>query len=559
MTRNLAEGVTAAELYWSQVLREVPRTLGMMDRERLSPTAGCCDRTYWAWKFTDFPGARFQESVCVMAFLHQADRRDNPYYRNDRLMAWLDLGLRFWTRIQHSDGSYDEAYPNERSLAATAFTAFYAAEALSLCGESLEADTRAAVVRSLTLAGNWLCRNDETHGMLSNHLAAAAAALRNIHRLTGSSEFERRSDYFTARILTRQSSEGWFEEYGGADPGYQTHGSFYLARIWQLTRDEELLAALKRSVEFLSHCVHPDGSLGGEYASRNTQTYYPAAFEMLAPVDDVSRWIAERMRPSVVDNAAAGIQGIDAWNYFPLLNNLVFAYGAACAGRGAPVARRDIDSAPALTWFPDAGIARLRAGGATIVIGTSKGGTVKAFGAGDGRLTFSDCGYIGRLGDRGVCSTQYLDRGRRTDVSDTRVVVRGVVVECDRPVMSPARFVAFRSFMLTAGALPAVAQWLKRQLVRMLISRRHELQIAFQRTIEIHAGELIIEDELAGPDLPRVTELWHGASFTTVHMGSSRYFIANELRSAGSSRGLDPVPLDRNRSQIIVRRTHSLA
>lgn len=558
MTLEPAESVTPAELYWSQVLREVPRTLGMMDRERLSPTAGCCDRTYWAWKFTDFPGARFQESVCVMAFLHQADRSDNPYYRNDRLMAWLDLGLRFWTRIQHSDGSYDEAYPNERSLAATAFTAFYAAEALVLCGESLDADTRAAVMKSLTLAGNWLCRNDEEHGMLSNHLAAAAAALLHIHRLTGSSESKRRSEYFIGRILKRQSSEGWFEEYGGADPGYQTHGSFYLARIWELTGDEELLAALKRSLEFLSQCVHPDGSLGGEYASRNTQTYYPAAFEMLAPVDDVSRWIAERMRPSVVDGAAAGLQGIDAWNYFPLLNNLVFAYGAACAGSSAPVVAQHTDRARGLIWFPDAGIARIRADGATIVIGTSKGGTVKVFGAGDGRLTFSDCGYLGRLGDGTVCSTQYLDRRRRTDVSETRVVVSGVVVECTRPVMSPARFVVFRSFILTAGVLPAVARWLKRQLVRMLISRRRELQIDFQRTIEIQQGQLIVVDELAGPDLSRVTELWRGASFTTVHMGSSRYFIANEIRSAGSSTGLDPVPLDRNRSQIKVRRTHSL-
>jgi hypothetical protein len=559
VTHELTERSTPAELYWSQVLREVPRTLGMMDREPLSPTAGCCDRTYWAWKFTDFPGARFQESVCVMAFLHQADRSDNPYYRNERLLAWLDLGLRFWTRIQHSDGSYDEAYPNERSLAATAFTAFYAAEALSLCGESLEPDAHAAVMESLTLAGKWLCRNDEEHGMLSNHLAAAAAALLHIHRLTGSSEFKRRSEFFTDRILKRQSSEGWFEEYGGADPGYQTHGSFYLARMWQLTGDEELLAALKRSVEFLSQCIHPDGSLGGEYASRNTQTYYPAAFEMLAPVDDGSRWIAQRMQSSVVDGAAAGLQGIDAWNYFPLLNNLVFAYHAACAGGDAPVVARNTEGAPALTWFPDAGIARIHAGGATIVIGTSKGGTVKAFAAGDGRLTFSDCGYIGRLGDQKVCSTQYLDRGRRTDVSDTRVVVRGVVVECARPVMSPARFVAFRSFMLTIGVMPSVAQWLKRQLVRVLISRRRELQISFQRTIEVQPGQLIIEDELAGPDLSRLTELWRGASFTTVHMGSSRYFIANEIRSAGSPTGLDPVPLDGNRSQIIVRRTHSLA
>ena len=59
---------TAASPYAAILARYAPRVLGMLDRESLSPTYGCLDRTYWAWKFTDFPGARFQEGLCFLSF-----------------------------------------------------------------------------------------------------------------------------------------------------------------------------------------------------------------------------------------------------------------------------------------------------------------------------------------------------------------------------------------------------------------------------------------------------------------------------------------------------------
>ncbi|MCH8150116.1 MAG: CoA transferase, partial [Planctomycetes bacterium] len=185
---------------------------------------------------------------------------------------------------------------------------------------------------ALEQAGNWLCVHDERHGFLSNHLAAAAGALAHAHRICGHSRFEDRGRHFLGKILDHQSDEGWFDEYGGADPGYQTHGSFYLARYLDLTGAGELIDSLKRSFAFLAHFVHADGSLGGEYASRNTQTYYPAALEMMADRSEGAKWIAETMRPSVATLAAAGLGSVDAYNYFPLLNNAVFAY-LACMTR----------------------------------------------------------------------------------------------------------------------------------------------------------------------------------------------------------------------------------
>src|SRR5215470_4375364 len=89
-----------ADMYRALILEHVPRVLSMMDRQPLSPTLGCCDRTYWAWKFVDFPGARFQEAVCALAFVYSLQAADNPYAGNARLLSWIVDALRYWSSIQ---------------------------------------------------------------------------------------------------------------------------------------------------------------------------------------------------------------------------------------------------------------------------------------------------------------------------------------------------------------------------------------------------------------------------------------------------------------------------
>ena len=117
-------------------------------------------------------------------------------------------------------------------------------------------------------AGEWLIRNDETHGFLSNHLAAAAGALRHAYRQTNEARFAERSQYFLDRILGRQSEEGWYDEYGGADPGYQTHCSFYMARCWELTEDELLRAETDLPVALTSEPLSATAVGAGQLLDR---------------------------------------------------------------------------------------------------------------------------------------------------------------------------------------------------------------------------------------------------------------------------------------------------
>jgi hypothetical protein len=527
------------DVYAKAILGEGTRVLSLMDREAMSPTAGCGDRTFWSWKFVDFPASRLQESLCVLSFLHTTPLPDSPYYRNARLLEWITRGLQFWSDIQHPDGSFDEAYPFERSLAATAFTSFYVGEALEMIKGDLPASTLETARGTLARAGAWLAANDETHGFLSNHLAAAAGALAHAFRHTGETRFNDRSGYFLDKILRRQSPEGWYDEYGGPDPGYQTHGSFYLARCWQFSQDGRLAESLARANRFLAHFIHPDGSIGGEYASRNTQTYYPAAFEMLAHRDPAAAWIARTMRSGIGSGAAAGLHCVDLFNYFPFLNNYVFAYQAAAA-RTEPAAAAEPSPDPGQVWFPKAGLARVRTARYDAYVGTAKGGVVKVFDRRRRSLIYSDCGYVGKLRSEKSVSSQYYDPDRTSRVDQASIEVEGDLVEFARPTMSPVMFVGFRVFTLTVGRFPGLGRWLKSLLVKTLIYRRRSIAVKFTRRVEFDELGVRVTDRLAGPGGSEITDLRREAVFTTIHMGSSRYFIANELADLPAGEPVNP-------------------
>ena len=97
----------------------MPRLLSRMDREAPSKTYGAFDRTYWSWKFTDFSGSRFQEAIYALTWFYTTPFSGNIYNGNERVHEWIITGFKYWQSLQHADGSFDEAYPYERSLAAT--------------------------------------------------------------------------------------------------------------------------------------------------------------------------------------------------------------------------------------------------------------------------------------------------------------------------------------------------------------------------------------------------------------------------------------------------------
>ena len=312
-------------LYSQLALKHVYRLLSNLDREQHSLTYGSFDRTFWSWKFTDFQSPRLQEAVYPMCWLYNQKAQWNDYFNNKKLLEWIEAGFSCWINLQNKDGSFDEAYPYERSLAATAFSSFYLFEGFKLVEDKLSRSLQQELLVAFKKASNWLCKNTETHGILSNHLAAAAAFLASINLYLKDDQISRRSNYFIETILENQSSEGWYTEYGGCDIGYQTHCMFYLAHIWKSTQDKVVFESLEKALKFSTHFIHVNGTISGEYMSRNTSFYFPAAFEILSEYNENARSIAAFMRMSVESQLSVGLSMMDVFNHIPMLSNYLFA------------------------------------------------------------------------------------------------------------------------------------------------------------------------------------------------------------------------------------------
>ena len=148
---------------------------------------------------------------------------------------------------------------------------------------------------------------------------------------------------------------------------------------------------------------------------------------------------------------------------------------------------------------------------------------------------YSDCGYIGRLAGGRLLSSQQQDGSRATYVGADRIQIEGDFFEVSRPTMTPLRFVAFRLTSLSLGRLPLLARWLKKLLVRVLIHRKRRLSMHLLRTIELGETSVSVRDTLSGSAGAQVESLRWGELFTTIHMGSSRYFVDNELMETSLS------------------------
>lgn len=536
--------------YLPLALGQLARLLSAGDREPFSLTYGCFDRSFWAWKFTDFAGSRFQEAAYTLAHLYSSEQ-ESPLRGQAKALEWTRASMAFWRTLQHGDGSFDEAYPFEHSLAATAFTGFYVGEAFRLIEGELAATERDGLRSTFARAGDWLCRNDEHHGVLSNHLAAAAAALTVIERITSDHRYGARAQHFLKRIYERQSDEGWYDEYGGADPGYQTHGTFYMARIWQLTGDKQLLDSLARSATFLKHCVHPNGTLGGEYGSRNTEFYFPAGFEMLAASSRDAAAIVHFMRPAVASSVPAGLGMMDRYNLLPMLNNYLFADVAAGA---PPTERITLPCEQEGEWhFKDAGLLIRSTASYYAVVGLSKGGVVKLYDRRSGELVASDCGYWARLGDRRVVSSQSLTRPPRNSIENGKIELEAEFVQINQRVMTPWLFMAFRLFSLTWGRFQTIADRIKRILVEVLVRRRREVPLTLKRIVTLLSSEVIVEDKITSLGGVTVETVAAGDKFATIHMGSSRYYQGQEMRT-GAGGVLDDAAASLRNGQPFVRK-----
>lgn len=278
------------DIYKKIVLSQVPRILGFGDRAQHSRTFGCFDRYYWHYKLIDFPNARFQEVVLLLALLYKENFEGNIYSANDRILEWILGAMEFWIQNRNRNGSVNEAYPYECSFCATSFTTYAIAEGLISVDSDYFVD--------LEQTGNWLSRNNNIE--VSNQMAAAILALYNIALITGKKKYLAASKEKLTQVIEHQTIEGFYPEYDGPDIGYHTLTLSCLAKYYKKSQDASVLDSLKRAAKWAEEIITDNGSFDYSNTTRKTQFLYPHGFAILRS-DVVNRHIKGLERNEILN------------------------------------------------------------------------------------------------------------------------------------------------------------------------------------------------------------------------------------------------------------------
>ncbi|MEE9603599.1 MAG: hypothetical protein V3V75_09855, partial [Thermoguttaceae bacterium] len=263
-------------LYATTAMADVPRLLGAIDRNPYRRTYGCLDRQFWHYRTAAFPSEMYQEGALPLALVYATMLPGNRWYGNPRVRQLAIAAIRFAAESSHADGSCDDYYPFERAFGAAVFSLQATARAYQI----LELDDP-KLLKWFKRRADWIAGHGES-GKLANHQALAALGLLRVAQITGLDSYRRAAQQSIGTLLDWQSDEGWFEEYGGADPGYHTLTIDCLAKYAKLSGDTTLDEPLRKAVDFARWFLHPDGSYAGEYGSRGTFHFYPHGMELLA-------------------------------------------------------------------------------------------------------------------------------------------------------------------------------------------------------------------------------------------------------------------------------------
>jgi len=525
-----------------QVDQAVQRLLSEQDRNPYSATYGCFDRRFWGWKLVDLPEATFQRNVYPLAALYNDS--SSQFYQNPLLTSAIRAGLTYTAQIQHPNGSFDQAFPYEQSFGATAFLLHPLLETFNLMKLHLSEVDQQRVEISLMRATYFLCQHEEKHGHIANHLAGAVLSLLAATRHFHEPKFEQHANLLLERIISHQSNEGWFLEYEGSDPGYQTLCLYYLAQVYQINPTSMLEKTLVRALEFLQWFVHPDGTFGGLYGSRRTAVFYPGGLALLGQTYPLAQAIYYTMGAALAAGQTTSLSTIDMGNLAPLLSNYVCALQAKTdTHNNLPPLPRDLSAAS--QDFPEAGLYIRATPSYYAIFGTSNGGTLKVFDKTKKCVKWDDGGYVGRLRNGAYLTTQITHHQREVEKGQHTLSTETYFYEMLRSLPTPGRFVLLRVLNLTLMRNIWLGNWLKRQLVKLLMSGKRTYPFYLQRKLTFERNHIIVEDVLRNPKQLPLQWLEGGRSFNGIHMASAGYYEGAQAHATG----LSPIIVDVERLQ----------
>jgi hypothetical protein len=523
--------------FHDEICQSLPRVLSLLDSDLTSKSYGVADRYFWAWGLTDFGNGTFQGIANGLSQLWVSGLW--PYQTNfDTFVERIDSLFSGAKKLTQKDGSLEEAFPREGSYCVTALVAFDLLVTLEhldpLIGKKKKQEWLGIVEPMI----QFLIESDESHAFISNHLATAAAALFRWYDITKQEAGSLpKGELLISRILQNQSKEGWFKEYEGADPGYQTLCTYYLADLHLRHRHLNLLNPLSKSLKFLWHFAHPDGSFGGYYGSRSTRFYNPGGILALRKEIPEAQALSSFMIGSLEEFKVVSLSSMDEPNLVPMFNS--FAWSASLMKKsladGVSFTRGlklpCNDPTPLRKKFLDAGLLIDRGSDFYTVVNFKKGGVVQHYE--DNTLSIVNTGVVFQNANGKFGSNQTFDDGFKYEIGDKTLKIHNQVMEMPKKLPSPFQFLLLRLCCFTFFRSSVIREFTKRILVNYLITRQKKWPVWNEREICL-GKKLVINDKQR--DMKGFTEFKTAKPFVPIHMASKGYWqVQDEIQNNDTS------------------------
>lgn len=514
--------------YRNMVLSAMPRVFGLLDRNPASPTYGCFDRSYWLHRKTDYPVSTAQLLTSTLAHLYKNDFEANKYYRSAKVFEYIQASLHFTLSIQHSDGSFDEWYPNERGWAGpTGYVAHSICETLSILRSELDAELISASKKHLLLAAEHLNVRDEKD-ILANHYAIALLPLFQIAKLTGEKRVEEYYQSWKLKFLSLQTEEGWFLEYDGCDLGYALGTLDFLASLHRISGEQEYLEAAKRSLKFLSHFAFPDGEWAGEFGSRHTVHSYPFALEYWATLTNEGRALLAHQREAFQNRVA--VLPIDQEDHY--LSYRIRDYLKAAdvfyekpISEVLPINEKTFLGAS----FPQAKFEIISGDNYLAWIAAGRGGAFRVYEKESKRLIQKNSGLLLKNTKGQVFSS--LWQGSSYRLKGRVLEIQGNLEPVFLKKFQLHSFLAFRIVCWLASSR-RLAYWLKVFIRSVLITHKKSSPYRWIRILDFQPKQIHGKDKMSGSKPMRGSKIWWGAGFFTRYVPQGCYFVPSDLDQA---------------------------
>lgn len=516
-------------IYREESIRVATQAMCRWNRDVASPSCGSFDRAWWGWKARDFSDSTLQAAVTLL--IKVAEKQEWGWLMPELLPRYVA----FVEKLQHSDGSFDQCYPNERTPGV-----FYdILPALLVVHGSpwLDSSARQRIEIIIARGLDFALSVDEVHGEIVNHLAHFSYGLLLHWQTFGDSRSRLQAESYIARILRNfDAEEGWFQEYHGPDAGYQTRTLAYLTKAAEILNDEKLWDICAQAARFVELMLMPDGSLHPMLGVRSTALIYPSGFERLAARDPAFQSLVKRIRaawgnnrvalPSQLDFDNALRLGEDAWHAADVASGVLRSTEVA-----TNVADQERMPPDGVTHLPRAGILIRRDASMIVWCAWRLGGTLvvwRSLKDGSWQPAHEDAGYLLEGGAAGLWLTRMPDTGQLLELQPDRLLVEVPFNRVLHEELTPPKLLLLRLLNLTVLRFQWLGDLFRRLVVGRLAGKGFSLPVRMLREIRFDSNSIHVTDSFhGGADLPRelaAAPLWRCRRVTGNHMASARYF-----------------------------------